>query len=166
VPGTASPTIDPHAGASVSPDAIVSPAPNTGVSSIPRAASPAPPDPRTELDRPAAPPVTLTPAPELRGPSREPARREYRRWGRPHPLSSVAAVEAAYRAGEITWAERNALVATLRELEADARARVMRAYGEGRISRRELRLRQRAIDREFGGEPPYPESRGRIRLRW
>jgi hypothetical protein len=113
-------------------------------------------------ERPAAPPTTLDPerTPEPREPPRD------LRFERTRPLASIAAVEAAYQAGEISWTERNELIAVRRQLHAQARARAVRAYREGRISRRELWLRQRAIDREYVGEPEYPRRRGRMRLMW
>jgi eukaryotic-like serine/threonine-protein kinase len=135
----------------------------------------------SELERPAAPPTTLSPStePGLREPAREAARRES---GHAPPPSSLAAVEAAHQAGEISRQERDELVAVLRQLQADARARALGAYREGRITRRELWLRQREIDRELEGEPAYRQpayrertyrepayrerTRARIRLRW
>jgi hypothetical protein len=43
------------------------------------------------------------------------------------------------------------LIARLSERRYEARARAARDYQEGRISRRELRARQRAIESEFEG---------------
>jgi len=134
----------------------------------PEAAAPAqsvaaPAESRLDADRPPAPPTTLSPEP---APAPEEPLPDARRFERVRPLSSIAAVEAAYQAGELSWAERNELIATRRHLHAVARARALRAYREGRIDRRELWLRQRALDREYVGEPADARRRGRVRLMW
>jgi hypothetical protein len=64
------------------------------------------------------------------------------------------AARAALAAGEITPLQRNRIVARLRERRYEARARAARDYQSGRISRRELRARQRAIESEFEGTAP------------
>jgi eukaryotic-like serine/threonine-protein kinase len=123
----------------------------------------------SEPERPAAPPITLNPStePGLHEPAPEGSQREWRESRHAPPLSSLAAVEAAHQAGEISRHERDELIAALRQLQADERARALGAYREGRINRRELGWRLRKIDRNFEGEPPYRErTRSRIRLRW
>jgi hypothetical protein len=125
-----------------------------------------PPAPPVTLPRAALPPAMLPPStePELQEPARERARRGS---GYAPRLSSFAAVEEAHQAGEISRRERDERIAALRQRQADARARAVEAYREGRISRRELWLRQLKIDRDFEGEPPQRErSRSRIRLHW
>jgi hypothetical protein len=60
-------------------------------------------------------------------------------------------VRAALAAGVITPLQRNRIIAKLGERRYQARAHVAREYQEGRISRPELRARQRAIERAFQG---------------
>jgi hypothetical protein len=84
------------------------------------------------------------PAPSLSGPSASSAPTDPRYW-------TISAAKAAARRGEITPAERNEIVAALRQRRLHARARAARAYREGRIGIDELLDAQRAIDRRIEG---------------
>jgi tRNA A-37 threonylcarbamoyl transferase component Bud32 len=72
----------------------------------------------------------------------------------PQQYPSVAAARAAEKSGDITPAQRNAIIASLSERRLLARARAARDYRDGRIDRAELKERQREIERDFQGTPP------------
>jgi hypothetical protein len=64
---------------------------------------------------------------------------------------TIAAARSAERGGEITPAQRNEIIAALRERRLRARSRAARAYREGRIDFEELLRRQYVIDRRIEG---------------
>jgi serine/threonine protein kinase len=144
--GTALPELGPLP----APGGISAPAP---ASVADRSTLPAAHAPRTDPWAPpleaATPPVGAAPpegaaSAESEPPSMAPATGAQR-------YPSVMAVRAALASGAITPLQRNRIVARLRERRYEARARAARDYQAGWISRRELRARQRAIEREFEG---------------
>jgi hypothetical protein len=60
---------------------------------------------------------------------------------------------AAEQSDEITRAQRNDIIAALRERRQFARSRTIREYRDGLIGQVELRQRLRDIELEFGGPP-------------
>jgi serine/threonine protein kinase len=69
----------------------------------------------------------------------------------PPRFPNLASVRQALAAGIITPLQRNRIILKLSERRYEARARAADDYQAGRISRRQLRARQRAIEREFEG---------------
>jgi serine/threonine protein kinase len=126
-PSPAAPPSDPASATANAPaTSPSSPAPSTST-------PPAPPPPNPD---PAPSPDPAAPAPPVARPLRFP---------------NLAAVRQALAAGVITPLERNRIILKLSERRYEARARAADDYQAGRISRRELRVRQRAIEREFEG---------------
>jgi serine/threonine protein kinase len=149
----------PPEGTSALPEAGPLPAPAGTPASAPTSpADPSmlPPASRPLTDRSAPPLATATPplgapTPEGGAASAEsaPPGAAVPSWLRRYP--NVMAVRAALASGAITPLQRNRIVARLRERRHEARARAARDYQAGWISRRELRARQDAIEREFEG---------------
>jgi hypothetical protein len=61
---------------------------------------------------------------------------------------------AAEESHEITPAQRDEIIAALRERRQFARSRTIRQYRDGLIDHTQLRRRLREIDLQFGGAPP------------
>jgi serine/threonine-protein kinase len=89
-------------------------------------------------------PLQLPPAP--RAAPLEPRARPY--------LGSVESAVAAEQSDEITPAQRDEIIAALRERRQFARSRTIRQYRDGLIDHTQLRRRLREIDLQFGGAPP------------
>jgi hypothetical protein len=72
----------------------------------------------------------------------------------PWQLRSADSARAAEQSGEITQAQRDDILAALRERRQFTRSRAIRAYRDGLIDHVELVARLRDIEREFAGAPP------------
>ncbi|HTV23581.1 MAG TPA: protein kinase, partial [Polyangiaceae bacterium] len=146
--------------------AATTPNPSSTASTTPAAttpepipSAPTPPDPIAPASSaPTTPdpsaPASITPDPTTPEPITPEPTAAPPRWGAPildPRYWTVAAARIAARRGEITPAERNEIIAALRERRLRSRARAARAYREGRIGVEEFRDRQRAIERRFEG---------------